>query len=80
MSPAANQLATEHPDILHGTGKKWAKAFLKARKHLIGKVSQRAVAGHKEFVSEVFAQLVVGTEPVDRGVLRAYKKYGGREI
>jgi hypothetical protein len=72
------QLATDHPDLFRG--QKWVREFLKDRKHLVGKVSERSLAGHKEFVAEVFAQLVVGKKPPDPAVMALYKKYGGREV
>jgi hypothetical protein len=75
-----HQLAMDNREIFDDSAHKWQKAFLKERKRLVGKVSGRALAGHKEFVSEIFAQLVAGKELVDSLVVRAYKKYGGREI
>ena len=43
-------------------------------------LSGRARAGATEFVAETFAQIIVGTTPVDPQVLALYQQLGGRMI
>jgi hypothetical protein len=43
-------------------------------------ISRRAAASPAEFVSEVFAQLVVGIQPIDPQVMILYQQLGGRVL
>ncbi len=55
-------------------------AFRSALQAMKPHISVRASAGPTEFVSEVFAQLVVGDQPVDPLVMALYHQLGGRIV